>query len=87
MQEWMYLKGFVDSDDPKVTRGAKERFQDLMAQWEVNENELNAIIEVDFKAFETLYQTMEIPCFTYSRNRIRRVYRPIRILEFKKNCV
>ena len=57
----MYLKGFVDSDDPKVTRGAKERFQDLMAQWEVNENELNAIIEVDFKAFETLYQTMEIP--------------------------
>jgi len=27
----------------------------------VNENELNAIIEVDFKAFETLYQTMEIP--------------------------
>ena len=59
--EWMYLKGFVDSDDPKVTRGAKERFQDLMAQWEVNENELNAIIEVDFKAFETLYQTMEIP--------------------------
>ena len=59
--EWMYLKGFVDADDPEVTQGAKDRFQDLMAQWEVNEKELNAIIEVDFKAFESLYQRMNVP--------------------------
>ena len=59
--EWMYLKGFVDSDDPKVTQGAKDRFQDLMEQWKTNENELNAIIEVDFEAFESLYRSMEVP--------------------------
>ena len=34
---------------------------ELLFELKVNENELNAIIEVDFKAFETLYQTMEIP--------------------------
>ena len=59
--EWMYLKSFVDSDDPKVTQGAKDRFQDLMEQWKTNENELNAIIEVDFEAFESLYRSMEVP--------------------------
>ncbi len=59
--EWMYLKGFVDSDDPKVTQGAKDRFQDLMEQWKTNENELNAIIEVDFEAFESLYRSVEVP--------------------------
>ena len=59
--EWMYLKEFVDSDDPKVTQGAKDRFKDLMAQWKVNEKELNAIINVDFKAFETLYRAMKVP--------------------------
>ena len=59
--EWMYLKGFVDSDDPKVTQGAKDRFQDLMEQWRTNEKELNSIIEVDFEAFESLYRSMEVP--------------------------
>ena len=59
--EWMYLKGFVDSDDPKVTQGAKDRFQDLMEQWKTNEKELNSIIEVDFEAFESLYRSMEVP--------------------------
>ncbi len=59
--EWMYLKSFVDSDDPKVTQGAKDRFQDLMEQWKTNEKELNSIIEVDFEAFESLYRSMEVP--------------------------
>jgi photosystem II stability/assembly factor-like uncharacterized protein len=59
--EWMYLKGFVDADDPKVTQGAKDRFHDLMAEWQANKKELNAIIEVDFKAFESLYQRMNVP--------------------------
>lgn len=59
--EWMYLKSFVDSDYPKVTQGAKDRFQDLMEQWKTNEKELNSIIEVDFEAFESLYRSMEVP--------------------------
>jgi hypothetical protein len=32
-----------------------------MEQWKTNENELNAIIEVDFEAFESLYRSMEVP--------------------------
>ena len=59
--ELMYLKGFVDSEHPKVTQGSLDRFSDLKTQWENHEKELSAIIETEFSSFETLYESMKVP--------------------------
>ena len=59
--EWMYLKGFVDSEYPKVTQGAKDRFKDLLAKWKIHQNKLTVLIEDEFSAFEILFKSMEVP--------------------------
>ena len=59
--EWMYLKGFVDSEFPKVTKGSKDRFKDLLAKWKIHQKELTDLIEYEFSAFEMLFKSMEVP--------------------------
>ena len=51
---WL-LKGFVDSEYPKVTQGAKDRFKDLLAKWKIHQNKLTVLIEDEFSAFEILF--------------------------------
>ncbi|CAL2060524.1 VPS10 domain-containing protein [Tenacibaculum sp. 190524A05c] len=55
------LSSYIDQADPKVTRGAKERFQDLMQDWQVYKNERDAIINTEMKAYNELYKSLNIP--------------------------
>ncbi len=58
----MHLKGFIDNPDhPKVTSGAKERLSDLTAQWEVFQSQRTQLIDVELKAFNDLYQQLDLP--------------------------
>ncbi len=57
--ELMYLKDFVDAEDPIVTQGAKTRSLDLLAQWEIQEKELYQIINEAFNSFESNYRSSE----------------------------
>ena len=59
--EWMNLKQYVDSEDPKLTQGAKDRFQDLTEVWNLHQTELNVIINDDFKAFEAMFKKLNVP--------------------------
>ena len=55
------LKSYIDQADPKVTKGAKDRFDDLMEDWQVYKNERDAIIDTEMKAYNTLYKSLSIP--------------------------
>lgn len=55
------LSSYIDQADPKVTRGAKERFQDLMQDWQVYKNERDAIINTEMNAYNELYKSLNIP--------------------------
>jgi photosystem II stability/assembly factor-like uncharacterized protein len=55
------LKGYIDQADPKLTNGAKERFTDLMKDWQVYKNEHDAIIKTEMTAYNKLYKSLEIP--------------------------
>lgn len=55
------LKGYIDQANPKVTQGAKERYQDLMKDWQVYKNERDAIIKTEMKDYNALYKSLEIP--------------------------
>ncbi len=55
------LKQYIDQADPKVTKGAVERFDDLMEDWQVYKNEYNAIIDTEMNAYNVLYKSLNIP--------------------------
>jgi photosystem II stability/assembly factor-like uncharacterized protein len=55
------LKSYIDQANPKVTNGAKERFNDLMKDWQVYKNERDTIINTEMKAYNSLFKTLAIP--------------------------
>lgn len=59
--ELMHLKGYIDSADPGLTKGAKERLADLMGQWEGLEREKDAIVEEGMEAYNARYRALGLP--------------------------
>ncbi len=55
------LKSYIDQANPKITKGAKERFDDLMNDWEVYKNERDTIINTEMKTYNVLFKTLNIP--------------------------
>ncbi|MEO0525653.1 MAG: glycosyl hydrolase [Bacteroidota bacterium] len=62
------LLHYVDQADPKVTNGAKERFNDLMNDWEVYKDERDAIIHTEMNAYNNLYKSLNIPALIIEKN-------------------
>ena len=59
--ELLSLKGYIDTAEPKVTQGAKERLNDLMASWKSFKDERDAIINTEMKAYNELYESLNLP--------------------------
>jgi hypothetical protein len=57
----MHLKGFVDSSDPKVTQGAKQRLADLLNDWKTFEDEKEAIVNTEMAAYNEMYTDLGLP--------------------------
>lgn len=57
----MHLKGYVDTVDPRVTKGAKERLSDLSSQWAAFSKERDQLIDIEMKAFNDLYMQLKLP--------------------------
>jgi len=55
------LKGYIDQANPKVTKGAKERLQDLLYDWQVYKNERDAIINTEMISYNDLYRSLNLP--------------------------
>ena len=55
------LKSYIDQANPKVTNGAKERFEDLMKDWQVYKNERDTIINTEMQTYNSLFKTLAIP--------------------------
>lgn len=59
--QMMSLKSFIDVADPRITQGAKDRFQDLKDQWTQFAEEKDQLINLELKAFNELYKSLELP--------------------------
>ncbi|WP_299623599.1 glycosyl hydrolase [uncultured Tenacibaculum sp.] len=57
----LQLLNYIDQADPKVTKGAKERFNDLMNDWQVYKKERDAIINTEMSQYNSLYKSLNIP--------------------------
>ena len=54
------LKGYIDQADPELTKGAKERYTDLMKDWNVYKTERDAIVNTEMKAYNDLYKSLNL---------------------------
>ena len=59
--ELLYLKSQVDAIDPRPTKGAKERLNDLVGDWEQLKKEMNRIVEDDIAGFNKVYKAANLP--------------------------
>lgn len=57
----LFLKGSLDAAYPKVTEGSKVRLQDLLKDWKVYQDERDAIIDSEMKAYNEMYRSLNIP--------------------------
>lgn len=57
----LHLKGFIDVPEPKVTTGAKERLQDLLASWKDFQKEKEAIVGKEMSEYNALFKSLELP--------------------------
>ncbi len=57
----MYLKGAIDETEPQVTKGAAERYDDLMAEWKTFSEAQKQLINVELKAFNDMYEELGLP--------------------------
>lgn len=55
------LRNRVNSYDPRPTRGAMERLEELYGQWEKWEQEMDRIIQSEVGAFNELYAELDYP--------------------------
>ncbi|NQZ42764.1 MAG: glycosyl hydrolase [Flavobacteriaceae bacterium] len=56
--DFMHLKGFVDVPEPKVTQGAQERFNDLLAAWRIYEAEKDDLVKTEMAEYNSLFKSL-----------------------------
>ncbi len=54
----IHLKGYIDAAEPKVTKGAYERWNDLQKDWSVYAQERKAIVEEEMTAYNLMYKEL-----------------------------
>ncbi len=59
--ELLYLKGQIDTYDPKPTKGSENRLEDLLAEWNKLKSEMELIVSKDISAFNQAYQKADVP--------------------------
>ena len=59
--EIMNLISRINGNDPRLTKGAKERRDELMAEWSALKIEMNNIVKHDIGAFNQEYREADIP--------------------------
>lgn len=59
--DFMNLKGYIDSSDPRLTQGARVRLRDLLEQWQVLDRQRNSIISKEMETYNAMYRNLGLP--------------------------
>ncbi len=57
----MHLKGFVDTAEPQLTDGAKERLSDLLSEWSGFQKDRDKIINEEMSAYNQMFADLGLP--------------------------
>lgn len=58
---YFYLRGAIDTYEPQVTQGVKDRLEDLDKRWAKEKEALEKILETEIPAYNRLYREQNIP--------------------------
>ncbi|MCZ8023692.1 MAG: glycosyl hydrolase [Cyclobacteriaceae bacterium] len=58
--EFFALRGAADVHDPRLTQGVKDRYADLLAQWQKAEAKQKQIVAEDVKAYNDLFKKLNL---------------------------
>lgn len=58
--ELMFLKGYLQSHDPRMTTGALQRFKDLQREWMELQNQVDLIIQNDIDAYNAKFKELGV---------------------------
>ena len=64
--EILNLISRMDEHDPRLTKGALERVNDLKSQWSELQSEMKQLIEVEMPKFNQLYKEKDVPAIILS---------------------
>ncbi len=59
--EFFVLKSKVDTHDPRVTQGVRDRLADLEAQWRQHRQEMEQLLSEDVAAYNRKFREMQVP--------------------------
>lgn len=59
--ELLNLKTRIDTHDPRITQGARQRLRDLLDNWQTHKEEWQEIVHADIALFNRLYAERGIP--------------------------
>lgn len=59
--EIMNLISRINGNDPRLTKGAKDRRDELVGEWSTLKADMNSIIDVDIAGFNQAYKEADIP--------------------------
>ena len=62
--EFFYIRNNLDTYDPSIPEGYKERFIDLGEQWEGYQKTFNEILNNDVKEFNDLFKQLNVPALS-----------------------
>jgi photosystem II stability/assembly factor-like uncharacterized protein len=57
----LHLRGYLDVADPLVTKGARQRLNDLKADWKVYEDERDAIVNNEMTKYNQAFKALDLP--------------------------
>jgi photosystem II stability/assembly factor-like uncharacterized protein len=66
--QFLHLRGYIATVEPKLTAGAKERLSDLLKQWQGYKQEHDNIVNQEMNAFNSLYKELDIPAIILDEN-------------------
>lgn len=68
--EIMNLISRINGNDPRLTKGAKDRRDELMGEWATLKADMNSIIDVDITGFNQAYKEADIPILVLPKGRV-----------------
>jgi hypothetical protein len=59
--EFFTLRRKIDTHDPRITKGVKDRMADLEAQWSGYQKAYNVLINKDMRAYNQMFRDQQVP--------------------------
>lgn len=65
--EFMFLKSYLESNDPRITKGSIQRFEDLQEEYNNQQKKLDHILEGLLPQYNQLFKELEVPAVIYKK--------------------